>query len=462
MKKTALSFLFTLGLLVNSINAAERPSFDGDHPWHALRVYSLPEDRGGIIAAVVDSGFDWAYTDLRSCLAGVFNGRDNTSEVMPSYISDYRNLEFGKLTSHGTKVASILARMNPSSKIYALKSGAPGNFNHEAVKGCLEHLVGQSHIQIINVSITMRDHEGKYWLLMEDVIRRLTNEGKTIVFSAGNDDMIMRDEPMGENRKLSDFLRTLNGRVIFAGATEFVHGVERKASFSNVPCASLQPFFIAVPGTNIKSFGPGQVTGSFDGTSASAPVLVGALVRLASEFNVTIDFAREVLLATAIKSSKINVDVRYTGEGVIDYPAARSFLQQRPLEQTAQESRTALDKFILAYKKHKLLQKERSAHENEAYSIANSGRFEIALRWMDAGLRLADRELESAHILRSLAYLCFDTSRKLHLLKSDCSVIDEPLKSAFKALNLGHGARELLDTNRNKCVEDLERQRRQF
>lgn len=289
--------------------------------------------------AVVDNGFDINHEGLRPALDGnAINGRDGGEDVAASIVGDIHHRQYGKYASHGTHVAGIITQMLPHITVVPCKRGSSGHRTVEADKKCLEKLLKRDDVQIVNLSF------GIDWMELLVPIINLAIKGKTVVIAAGNENNMIKDLNVDNRHKLSDFLNheAVQNRVVFVGATTTVKdGLLAKkrvrAPFSNYPCESLEPFFIGVPGTEVNSFVPRDIgiTGfkKASGTSMAAPIFASCLMRLATEFDISVDEARQALFNTSIKVDMkyggINHKPQKTGSGIMSFEAARNFLKQQ-------------------------------------------------------------------------------------------------------------------------------------
>lgn len=129
--------------------------------------------------------------------------------------------------------------------------------------------------------------------------------------------------------------------VVLVGATRkrVSNGAEVLADFSNRPCKSLEKFFIAAPGSDIESAVVDKENHvekkEKNGTSMSAPLFLGAMMKLAAKFGLVLQDAKQILFDTAIKgqnarrSDGIVVHATNTGSGIIDFGAAWNFCKSK-------------------------------------------------------------------------------------------------------------------------------------
>lgn len=327
MKKISLIMLSAISLTTASY---------AEKPWDALvsqvtesMVVSPEGDFSHRKVAVVDNGFIVEHDGLKDILAEGYNGRDKNTDVNASIVMDSMHHEKGKYASHGTHVAGIVAQLAEHVEIVPVKRGSSGHRSLDADVECLEALIGRKDIEVINLSF------GISWDKLISPIIQLAKEGKTIVIAAGNSKTVVKDCYLpSQKKKLSEVFADLNGRVVLVGATgKGTNGIEKRADFSNRPSSALEPFFISTPGTDITSYVPLDTDHSgvkkCSGTSMAAPVFVGALMRLATKFNISVDEARQVLFDTAIRQDTETVKVNGTGRGVVNFKAAWNSLKEK-------------------------------------------------------------------------------------------------------------------------------------
>lgn len=320
-----LSLLVAVGFITKS---------HADAPWDAVcgdeltqSIFANPQgDFSRHKIAVIDNGFAEEHPLLRSHLDEGWNGRDLNGNIEASIVADPKHHENGKTASHGTHVAGIIAQMTPHVDIVPCKRGASGNRSVYSDKASLEYLLTRDDVKIVNLSF------GIDWDHLSDPIEKLAKQGKLVVIAAGNSGKTLHGE------KLAKFLKKpeLGGRVVLVGATEKENGREQLTSFSNKPSKIFESIFIAAPGKKINSSVPYDRNGTgmkeCDGTSMAAPVFAAAVARLMTEFNASVDEVRQVLFDTAVKESSEKHQTTHTGQGIMDFVAARNEFKKRAAE----------------------------------------------------------------------------------------------------------------------------------
>jgi subtilisin family serine protease len=321
MKKITLSLLIATCFMASS---------EARTPWQAVCGHQLTpsifEEPIGNFSqykvGVVDNGFIEDHPLLKDQLDKGWNGRDKNHNVSASIVGDFDHHEIGKICSHGTHVAGIVAQLAPHIDIVPVKRGASAHRSVESDKAALEYLLTRDDVKIVNLSFGIK------WERLGYSIIKLAEQGKLIVISAGNS---------GKSLKHPTLIRLLaeprlQNRVVLVGATERIPR-EKLASYSNKSTSSVESAFIAVPGTKITSSVPydSDRTGmkELSGTSMAAPIFAGAVVRLMTEFNVSVDEVRQVLFETAIKRSNWKYYTADTGQGIMNFVAARNEFKKR-------------------------------------------------------------------------------------------------------------------------------------
>lgn len=316
IKTSALSLLSVVSM-VSIAHAAQTPwNAVSEHLTESM-IAAVPTARK---VAVVDNGFVTDHPGLKNHLVEGYNGRDNNTNIDASIIKDKTHHAYNKTAPHGTHVAGIIAQMI-DVEIVPVKRGSSGNRTTQSDVASLTALIGRDDIDVVNLSF------GIDWKAMIDPITKLAQEGKTIVIAAGNSGATIKDQKISSQGKyLSEILRGLNGRVVLVGATDKKNGVEDLTSFSNKPSDEMAEFYIAVPGSEIISYVPADSdktgTQAQSGTSMAAPLFVGAVMKLATKFDISVDEARNAVFATATKGNN-------PGHGFMDYVAAHNSLKAK-------------------------------------------------------------------------------------------------------------------------------------
>ncbi|MBW8308849.1 MAG: S8 family serine peptidase [Candidatus Paracaedibacteraceae bacterium] len=321
MKKIALSLLMA-SCFVNP-SAAETP-------WQAVcrhkltpSIFEQPQGNfSDCKVGVVDNGFIEDHPLLKERLDKGWNGRDRNHNVAASIVGDFYHHERGKICSHGTHVAGIVAQLAPHIDIVPIKRGTSAHRSVISDKESLEYLLTRDDVKIVNLSFGIK------WDRLGYSIMKLAEQGKLIVIAAGNSGKALKHPTL--IRLLAD--PRINSRVVLVGATERIPR-EKLASYSNKSTSAVESAFIAVPGTNITSAVPYQSdrTGmkELSGTSMAAPIFVGAVARLMTEFDASVDEVRQVLFDTANKQSNWKYFTPHTGQGIMNFVAARNEFKKR-------------------------------------------------------------------------------------------------------------------------------------
>ncbi|AIK97113.1 S8 family peptidase [Candidatus Odyssella acanthamoebae] len=321
MKKITLSLLIATCFMASS---------EARTPWQAVCghqiIPSIFEEPMGNFSqnkiGVVDNGFIEDHPLLKDRLDKGWNGRDRNHNISASIVGDLQHHERGKTCSHGTHVAGIVAQLVPYIDIVPVKRGASANRSVDSDKAALEYLLTREDVKIVNLSFGIK------WDRLGYSIIKLAEQGKLIVIAAGNSAKPLKHPTL--IRLLAD--PRLHNRVILVGATEKIPR-EKLASYSNKSTPSVESAFIEVPGTKITSSVPydSDRTGmkELSGTSMAATILAAAVGRLMTEFGVSVDEVRQVLFDTAIKHSNWKYYTANTGQGIMNFVAARNEFKKR-------------------------------------------------------------------------------------------------------------------------------------
>lgn len=285
----------TLFLALLSLSFIQSLAHAGD-PWEecvedsALRkkIKSSHVRNGNVTIGVTESGFEAEHKVFHNNLDMDFNvrGEDfNISNSLVPYVG----------RCHGTHVAGILAQMNDTFTITPIKVGHL--LYHDIVK---EGIIKAKELGVTAFNLSLRVEN--YWEFYLPALLDLANSGSIISLSAGNMAEYLNNPNItigNTTQSLADWLKEANGRIVLVGATERKNDTLQQAPYSNKCPDSLLPYFISAPGTKIMSSVLNDKFAEKDGTSMAAPIFLGAAVRLATVFDISLDRAREVLFTTA-------------------------------------------------------------------------------------------------------------------------------------------------------------------
>lgn len=274
---------------------------------------------------VTESGFEEKHNVFHNNLDLGFNVRDENNNITNSLVP-----YIGR--SHGTHVAGILAQMNDTLTITPIKVGQL--LYHDIVK---EGIIKAKEVGVTAFNLSLRVEN--YWEFYLPALLDLANSGAIISLSACNEAEYLNNPNIrigNKTQSLADWLRDAKGRIVLVGATERKNDTIQQAPYSNKCPDSLLRYFISAPGTKIMSSVLNDKFAERDGTSMAAPIFLGAVVRLATVFDISLDRAREVLFTTAAngKTSSDGVKISYDpslGQGMLDFSAAWNLLEKETL-----------------------------------------------------------------------------------------------------------------------------------
>jgi len=224
-----------------------------------------------VIVAVIDGGVDVTHPDLQGHLwvnpaevAG--NGVDDDGNGI---VDDVNGANFvshdGNVSDesgHGTHVAGIIARYDPSAKIMALKAGHGEWIDIPAATQAVDYAVAHG-ARVINLSWAFLSSDAG----LAQALERAEEHGVLVVAAAGNFGFDNSLRPVYPASYSSDALvavaATCDGQAL--------------ASFSNFSKLAVT---LAAPGCDIVSSLPGAAHGALSGTSMAAPAVTGTAALL--------------------------------------------------------------------------------------------------------------------------------------------------------------------------------------
>ncbi len=257
---------------------------------------------GGTVVAVIDTGLDVNHSE--------FAGR-----IFKPYSFLSRNDNVIDIEGHGTHVAGIIAGKTcgvaPEARIMPLKVFGDNNVGlhiQDALIRILDHnrvAADKDKVRVVNCSFS----GGFYDYMTAYLIRRLVNDGVSVVVSAGN-----AGDGNVETEEIFSYPAYI-WECVTVGATNRDGKV---AGYSN----SFDGIDIGAPGTDVYSAWPGGGYKILSGTSMSAPHVTGALALINAAWYdregkwPTEDEAFEVLMKHVRKVS--DLDRRFVGEGILN------------------------------------------------------------------------------------------------------------------------------------------------
>lgn len=269
------------------------------HSWYfnpigAKNAWDITLGDEDVIIAVVDNGFDVNHPELSGKLYNSYNVLTRNQYLRPIVTRD-------GIDAHGTHVAATAAGnynngtgllgIAPNCKLMLVQVGndnSNGTLSTTAIREGILYAINQG-ADVINVSLGMivPDNlkgmsEGEQLnyiassyrqeeLLWNNVYTKAKRNNCTIVFAAGNDNMIAGIDPKKRSKN-----------IIKVSA---VNKELEKADFSNYgiyPDLNREYSTLSAPGVSIYSAAPDSQYVSMQGTSMAAPVVSGAVALLKS------------------------------------------------------------------------------------------------------------------------------------------------------------------------------------
>lgn len=295
-----------------------------DHPHHswyfnpigAKDAWGITLGNQNVIVAIVDNGFDAQHPELTGKIYNSYNVLTQNGYVRPIVTDD-------GVCEHGTHVAATAAGncnngcgllgIAPHCSLMLVQVGnddAEGLMSSTAVREGILYAINQG-ADVVNVSIgsTVSDEvknmsEGEQLnyitsscrqeeLLWNKVYAKAKRKNCTIVFAAGNSNVVAGVDPMKRSRDIIK-VSALNRET-------------KKASFSNYgvyPKLNREYSTLSAPGVYIYSAAPNNQYAILQGTSMAAPIVTGAVALLKS---VDKNLTNEQIVSVLKKTGK-NVD----------------------------------------------------------------------------------------------------------------------------------------------------------
>lgn len=268
-------------------------------------------DRTPVKVAVIDQGFDVNHPEIRDAVAGAIA----CTRVMPSGATCDAATSMLDNTgnSHGTYIAQIIAgkTVGYTDDAALLLGKASGLYTSEIAAATNWAL--DSGARIVNYSLYPMFDVDPY---MRTAYDNAVNKGAALIMAAGNDAISLSNYVYSYSPLFSNADHT--GISLLAGAGLASGGTYVLQSFSNYPGADTtiqSRFLVALTPVNVID---GTTLATFDGTSASAPVISAALTSLLAQWpHLTPQQSTGILLDTADRTFS-GYDPFYFGQGVLD------------------------------------------------------------------------------------------------------------------------------------------------
>ncbi len=269
------------------------------HSWYlnaigAQDAWTVTLGDPNVVVAVVDDGFDTSHPELTGKIVYPYNVLTQDANVRPIITKE-------GVDAHGTHVAATavgncnngtgLMGIAPKCRLMLVQVGndnPEGVMSGQAIIEGVMYAINQG-ADVINVSLGMdasvlvrKMSEGQQLnyisssfkqeeLLWNKIFQMAKNHNCTVVFAAGNENIISGIDPQKRN---CDAIRVSAVNTSLA-----------KANFSNYgvyPQLNRYYSTISAPGVNIYSAAPGNHYVSMDGTSMAAPIVSGTVALMKS------------------------------------------------------------------------------------------------------------------------------------------------------------------------------------
>lgn len=301
-------------------------------------LYEISLGDPSVRVAVIDSGIDIAHADLAEAVDAPYDAHDDDPDPSPDEDEYCYSGASGICDEHGTAVSGIVAaRANngagivglcPACTLIPIKMLGEPDRGISVTIAAFEHAIAED-VAVINNSWGYVEATPAPALLAEVIERARTvprgGLGALVVFAAGNDD-----------RELADDEMTALPGVLCVSATD---SYGRWTNYTNYG-ASVD---LSAPSATV-TIAPGdEVTTTFGGTSAAAPVASGVAGWVLSEHpDLRADELHDLLIASAVQSVLITPDENghhdYFGYGQLDAAALLEQLGGGPTDTGANDT----------------------------------------------------------------------------------------------------------------------------
>ncbi|WP_082708887.1 S8 family peptidase [Thiobacillus denitrificans] len=270
-------------------------------------------DRTPVKVAVIDQGFDINHPEIRDAVVGAIA----CTRVMPSGAACDTTTSMLNNTGdpHGTYVAQIIAGKTVGyTEDAALLLGKATDLYVSEIAAATNWAL-DSGARIVNYSLYPMFEVDPY---MRTAYDNAVNKGAALIMAAGNKAISLSNYAYSYPSLFSNADYT--GISLLAGAGLASGGTYVLQSFSNYPGADTtiqSRFLVALTPVNVIE-ADGSTIATFNGTSASAPVISAALTSLLAQWpHLTPQQSTGILLDTADRTFS-GYDPFYFGQGVLD------------------------------------------------------------------------------------------------------------------------------------------------
>ncbi len=283
------------------------PSYGGQ--WYledlgAELLFAISLGDPSVKVAVIDSGIDISHVDLADAVDAPYDAHDDDEDPSPDAGEYCYDGATDICDEHGTAVSGIVgARANngaaivglcPECRVVPIKMLGEPDRGISVTIAAFEHAIAED-VAVINNSWGYVEPTTAPALIAEVIERARTEPrgglGALVVFAAGNDDRALQD----------DELTGLPG-VLCVSATD---SYGRWTNYTNYG----DSVDIAAPSATVSIAPEDEITITFGGTSAAAPVASGvAGWVLSQEPTLSADEVHDLLIAAAVQSYTITPD----------------------------------------------------------------------------------------------------------------------------------------------------------
>ena len=275
---------------------------------NVINAWPITKGSKTIRIGVIDSGIDYTHEDLKDNMwtnEAELNGKAGVDDDGNGYVDDIHGYDFSNNDgdpmddhSHGTHCAGVIgaahnkigvAGVNAEVELVGIKFlSASGSGDSEAAIRSIEYGIK------VGVNILSNSWGGgERSQALEDAIKAANDAGIIFVAAAGNE--------YGDNDSGPIYPANYDVPNVITVGSHTSGG--KKSGFSNYGQKTVH---IMAPGSGILSTVPGDRYKKMSGTSMACPMVSGALGLLLANEMMTPAEAKERIIATAKKTSKLN------------------------------------------------------------------------------------------------------------------------------------------------------------